>query len=106
MTTPTRLQDLYEKDFVAWADETALRLRRREMEELDWEHIIEEIEGLGSSERNKVDSYSLQLLVHLLQESRRKAHALQPWDVRAAAFRRSATFLKPRYNIFTSLVSK
>jgi hypothetical protein len=68
MTTnaPSHLTNLYEKDFVAWADETAAQLRRREMEGLDWEHIIEEIEGLGSSERHKVDSYLLQLLVHLL----------------------------------------
>jgi hypothetical protein len=66
MIALTRLQKLYEEDFVAWADETADLLRRKEIDHLDWEHLIEEIEGLGSSERNKVDSFSVQLLLHLL----------------------------------------
>jgi hypothetical protein len=68
MTTDTRIvsPDLYEQDFVAWVDETVEQLRRRELASLDWEHIIEEIEGLGSSERHRVDSYLIQLLVHLL----------------------------------------
>ncbi|MEG3438765.1 DUF29 domain-containing protein [Pannus brasiliensis CCIBt3594] len=68
MTTKavSHFKDLYEKDFVAWADETAEQLRRGEIDGLDWEHIIEEIEGLGTSERRKVDSYLAQLLIHLL----------------------------------------
>jgi hypothetical protein len=68
MTTDTRtgLPTLYERDFVAWVDETVEQLRRRDLASLDWEHIIEEIEGLGSSERHRVDSYLIQLLVHLL----------------------------------------
>jgi hypothetical protein len=61
-----RLSTLYEEDFVAWADEIARLLRVRAIDSLDWEHLIEEIEGLGSEQRHKVDSYLLQLLIHLL----------------------------------------
>jgi hypothetical protein len=68
MTTDSliRLQNLYEEDYVAWVDETAEQLRRKEIDLLDWKHLIEEIEALGSERRNKVDSYLLQLLIHLL----------------------------------------
>jgi len=36
----------YETDFAAWADEMAAALRARAVDELDWENIAEEIEGL------------------------------------------------------------
>jgi hypothetical protein len=61
-----RLSVLYEEDFVAWVDETARLMKEGITADLDWEHIIEEMEGLGSEQRHKVDSYLLQLLIHLL----------------------------------------
>lgn len=61
-----RLSLLYEEDFVAWVDETIRSMKTGATDDLDWEHIIEELEGLGSEQRHKVDSYLLQLLIHLL----------------------------------------
>ncbi len=62
----TRLSKLYQEDFVLWLDETVKQLQNQDLENLDWEHLIEEIEGLGSEQRRKVDSYLVQLLIHLL----------------------------------------
>ncbi len=61
-----KLPVLYQEDFVGWIDETARLMKAGNIDSLDWEHVIEEIEGLGSEQRHKVDSYLLQLLIHLL----------------------------------------
>lgn len=61
-----RMEKLYEEDFVFWLDETARHLRAREVENLDWDHLTEEIEALGREQRHKVESYLKQLLKHLL----------------------------------------
>jgi hypothetical protein len=60
------IKDLYEQDYLAWLEETAKQLRQKETDLLDWEHLREEIEALGNEQRHKVDSYLLQLLIHLL----------------------------------------
>jgi hypothetical protein len=60
------IKDLYEQDYLAWLEETAKQLRQRQTDVLDWEHLREEIEALGNEQRHKVDSYLLQLLIHLL----------------------------------------
>ena len=59
-------KDLYEQDYLAWLEETAKQLRQKQTDVLDWEHLGEEIEALGNQQRHKVDSYPLQLLIHLL----------------------------------------
>ncbi|CCI02544.1 DUF29 domain-containing protein [Microcystis aeruginosa] len=59
-------KDLYEQDYLAWLEETAKQLRQRQTDVLDWEHLGEEIEALGNQQRHQVDSYLLQLLIHLL----------------------------------------
>ncbi|MGB5595929.1 MAG: DUF29 domain-containing protein [Crocosphaera sp.] len=62
----SRLSQLYEQDFVLWVDETVKHLYNQDLEQIDWPHLIEEIEGLGREQRHKVDSYLVQLLIHLL----------------------------------------
>lgn len=60
------MQQLYESDFVLWIDQTIKQLKQQELEQIDWEHLIEEIEDLGREQRRKVNSFLRQLLVHLL----------------------------------------
>lgn len=61
-----KMQQLYDEDYVLWTEQTVQQLRKRDLENLDLEHLIEEIEGLGSEQRHKVNSFLRQLLVHLL----------------------------------------
>ena len=42
---------LYDRDGFAWAKQQAAALRRRDMEAIDWENVIEEIEGVGRAEQ-------------------------------------------------------
>jgi len=57
----------YEKDVVAWAMEQAALLRAGNLSALDIEHIAEEIEGVGKSEKRELASRMAVLLSHLLK---------------------------------------
>lgn len=57
---------LYEQDYYLWLQETYERLEKKEIDKLDFPHLMEEILSLGNEQRRKVDSYLRQLLIHLL----------------------------------------
>lgn len=59
----------YEEDFYAWTQYQAdvLRKSRRADNRLDREHIAEEIEDLGKSQRNAVRSQVRHIIEHLLK---------------------------------------
>lgn len=57
----------YEKDIVAWAGEQARLLRAGRFDQLDIEHIAEEIEDVGKSEQRELASRMATLLAHLLK---------------------------------------
>jgi hypothetical protein len=63
--------DLYDRDVLAWSEHQADRLRRlargEHVNDVDWEHVVEEIEDVGLSELHAVRSYLRQMLVHLLK---------------------------------------
>jgi hypothetical protein len=63
--------DLYERDVLAWSEHQAALLRRaasgERVNDIDWMHVVEEIEDVGLSELNAVHSYLRQILVHLLK---------------------------------------
>ena len=58
--------EIYEQDYPEWLDITLSQLQNRDLENIDWEHLIEEITALGNEQRRKVESYLLRLLIHLL----------------------------------------
>jgi hypothetical protein len=63
--------DLYDRDILAWSEHQADLLRRvargERVNEVDWEHVVEEIEDVGLSQLNAVQSYLRRMLVHLLK---------------------------------------
>ena len=58
---------LYEKDFCEWSSSQASLLRNKEIEQLDFENLIEEIESLGRSNKSSLRSFLIRLMVHLLK---------------------------------------
>ena len=58
---------LYEKDFYAWTVETAKALKAKAFGKVDIEHLVEEVESMGASERRELASRLEQLLMHLLK---------------------------------------
>lgn len=57
----------YEKDFYAWTTHNAKLLREGKFSEIDVEHIAEEIESMGKSEKRELISRLGVLLAHLLK---------------------------------------
>jgi hypothetical protein len=64
-------QTLYDDDFVAWSEQQvdALRAQARRGANLllDWEHLAEEIEGLGISQKSALGSQIKRVIHHLLK---------------------------------------
>lgn len=60
-------KDLYERDFFEWALRNAELLRAGRLDEADLEHIAEEIEDMGKSQRRELFSRLRVLLIHLLK---------------------------------------
>jgi hypothetical protein len=58
---------LYERDFYAWTQEQAAKLRGRAHNDIDWENAAEEIESLGRSDKYEIEHRMEVLLLHLLK---------------------------------------
>ena len=61
------VQGLYDQDFFEWTVRNAELLRAGRLGEADLEHIAEEIEDRGKSERRELESRLRVLLSHLLK---------------------------------------
>lgn len=59
--------NLYDLDFVAWADQQALLLEQKRWHELDLVNLIEEVLDLGNRHRDALESQLTRLLMHLLK---------------------------------------
>ncbi len=63
--------DLYHRDALAWSEHQAALLRRvargERINDVDWDHVVEEIEDVGLSELHAVESHLYQMLLHLLK---------------------------------------
>ncbi len=72
MTTPLQQVpvenlELYEQDYYLWMVTTANLLRDRRWEEIDFEHLIAEIEEMGKDKRRELKSRLVVLLIHILK---------------------------------------
>lgn len=61
------MQTNYEQDFYAWAQAQAAALRAARPNAFDWEHIAGELEAIGRSERDQMESRIRQIRKHLLK---------------------------------------
>lgn len=57
----------YETDVIAWANEQAAFIRAGRFDMLDLEHLADEIEDVGKSERRELRNRMAVLLTHLLK---------------------------------------
>lgn len=62
-----KTETLYEQDFVAWCEDTAAKLKRRDIDNLDFENLIEEVESLGKSDRRELRNRLMVLFAHILK---------------------------------------
>lgn len=82
----------YYQDAYAWALEQASLLRSGKLDQLDTEHLADEIEGIAKSERRALVSQLARLLMHLLKwdhqpERRSRSQALTIQDAQVKVSR-------------------
>jgi hypothetical protein len=59
--------NINQKDFYGWTQQQISLLRSRRFNEIDLEHLIEEVESMGNSELRELESQLTVLLMHLLK---------------------------------------
>jgi len=69
----------YDSDFHAWALRNARLLRAGRLDELDVEHIAEELESMGASERRELLSRMQVLMVYLLKQQYQPSRRGKSW---------------------------
>ena len=57
MALETITKSLYESDYLLWLETTLEQVRKRRVNEIDWENLAEELDSLGIALHHKVDSY-------------------------------------------------
>ncbi|MBK5964630.1 hypothetical protein CCR95_11200 [Thiocystis minor] len=67
MATQTNIPASHDRDFYAWALESANRLRAGNLAGLDLQRIAEEIEDMGRAEKHALASHLKILILHLLK---------------------------------------
>jgi hypothetical protein len=87
--------DLDERDVLAWSEREAAYLRRlargERVNDVDWAHVVEEIEDVGLSELHAVISHLEQVLVDLLKlRTWPESSSARHWRVEVVAFQRNA----------------
>jgi hypothetical protein len=86
----------YDTDILTWSEQQTGLLRRHAdgeavNDQLDWPHIIEEIEAVGQSQVDAVESWLFQAFVHMLKAEAWPLSLTVPhWQAETRGFRAQA----------------
>lgn len=69
----------HNKDFHAWCLDQVTFLERRELQNIDWENLIQEIQSMGASERQELENRLCVLFAHLLKWIYQKDYRSNSW---------------------------
>ncbi len=75
------IQKEYESDFYAWTIHNVKLLKQGKISEIDIEHIAEEIESMGKSEKRELINRLALLMAHLLKWQFQSARRSKSWTV-------------------------
>ncbi|MDF5724681.1 MAG: DUF29 domain-containing protein [Rhizonema sp. PD37] len=79
---------LYDQDFYLWIETTAKQLKEGRFSEVDLENLIEEIECMGRSEKQALESNLVVLLMHLLKYKYQHEKCSNSWKCSIREHRR------------------
>ena len=66
MKTAIEIKKLYESNYSQWLEETIKSLKSRQLRDIDYDNLIEELEELAKTEKRRVRSLLEQIIRHLL----------------------------------------
>jgi hypothetical protein len=79
MVTHINAKTLYEQDFNLWLEETVNLLKNRQLDQLDYDNLIEEIESMARKDKRALESNLEQILMHLLKWQYQKNKRSNSW---------------------------
>ena len=82
---------LYETDFFAWTQEQVKLIKQKALEKLDMIHLCEEVESMGVSQRNALESRLGVLLMHLLKWKYQPSRQCRSWTITIKVQRKELT---------------
>ncbi len=62
-----QLKQLYHQDLNLWRQEMINVIQNKQLENMDWDNLIEEINDMTASERRALRSYTKRLIEHILK---------------------------------------
>jgi hypothetical protein len=66
-TIRSSTEKLYDQDYQLWLETTLEQLRNSEYSQVDWENLLEEIEGMTRSDKRALKSLLTRLFEHFLK---------------------------------------
>lgn len=74
-----KLKDLYHSDFYAWSQKNSQALKNKQFDQIDVEHLVEELEIMGAREKAELRSRLKRLLQHLVKWQYQPSHRGRSW---------------------------
>ena len=62
-----QLKQLYQQDLNLWRQEVVNAIQNKQLENMDWDNLVEEINDMTASERRALRSYTKRLIEHILK---------------------------------------
>lgn len=63
----TNIKQLHDRDFNLWIEKTIEAVKNKDVNNMDWDNLLEEIEDMGASQKRALDSYVQRLIEHILK---------------------------------------
>ncbi|MEN9520104.1 MAG: hypothetical protein RLZZ381_2692 [Cyanobacteriota bacterium] len=85
-----QLKQLYHQDLNLWRQEIINAIQNKQLENMDWDNLIEEINDMTASERRALRSYTKRLIEHILKLkywNSEKEYNQRGWEKEVVNFR-------------------
>ena len=85
-----QLKQLYHQDLNLWRQEIINAIQNQQLENMDWDNLIDEINDMTASERRVLRSYTKRLIEHILKLkywNSEKEYNQRGWEKEVVNFR-------------------
>ena len=86
------IKQLHDRDFNLWVEQMAIAIKNRDIDNMDWDNLLEEIEDMGASQKRALDSYMQRLIEHIFKLKywySEKEYNQKHWEKEVVNFRSS-----------------
>lgn len=84
----TKLKSLYDADYIEWIEATLKKLQQQDYANVDWENLLDEIADMSRSEKRRLESNLVVVLIHLLKWQYQRNRRSRSWEASIFEHRR------------------